>query len=256
MTTPNVDSQLFEVGLLEIGAETSDKSSFFSLQNSSARKAIFDYRVLDRSESQNSAKFEHLWSSRDGEYALTRQTASSSSEIRILQTLSVERETLVQDMVVRFVFKKEFVKKISFGECEYHHEGSNRWNQQDESTADLHLMDGIATITIESSDCADGSKAVMYIRDFEDQWVVHCRIFPLDSSDFTWLRWMHRFGTWEAPTFVTIAIRKFLPKLWNRLWYLSERSCGRHQIQAQGLIRVTPDRSLGLRVSARFSRDF
>lgn len=235
-----------------LGAETSDRKGFISLSEPKQSRGIGgreDY-VSRRTDYLTR---EARWSSPENDYVLSQEVDYRTKGFIVNQSLGTKKQGLIQDLVARFVVRKDQVAEVLLNGRTIQHRGRNIWHQEPSTEIHLRMLDTLITMRTICVQAPSESRVEIYARDAVDFWIIHFRVFPLTNCGHYWLRWRNRFFTLELPLELSRLVRSLFPSIWARLWYLSEKTGGLHQFQAQGLIPVEAEGRIGLTVEVSSS---
>lgn len=213
------------------GAETADRSSFFTLTGR-------PYGCRIRAE--ECAKIPDGFVRRvevemaEGCWALEVEVTRQGATISVRQTLDCLEDSVFQDFVVRFRFDGDSFEQARIAGRTLAHENRNLWHQYPVQDVWLTGRHGAARIRACSSVTAGKFQQMAYVRDEPGSWIVHMRLIPSGPPDLYWIRWANRWFTLSVGDRWS---RRLLAHRWIKdpLWYLSERRGGRPALQAQGL---------------------
>ncbi|MCC9624019.1 hypothetical protein LPB41_20250 [Thalassospira sp. MA62] len=222
------------------GIECSDQTGFVTLTDA-VRNA------------QQNGDVWHLPSGRIKVDVSTNRLPDPANAIRVLAQFTALDDVALQDAVVRFVFTQNGIDHADIAHQKFRHVNSDKYRLFAVSHATLvGQMGERITVTLDHASTAGRFRPMMYVRDRDDQWIIHARLLPIDPVDHVWLRWANRFFTLSAPGGLAKAIWSvgFLRKF---LWRLRERM-GRHcpEIQAVPLNILERGQSLRMEVTCTF----
>ncbi len=203
------------------GIETADSSAFFSLEEGVG----YRHQVLshDINYSQSVCKQSLNVKMQEGMWTLDLDDAiHSSNYLSRKASLNCLEESYFMDFVMRFRFKKDFFQKAVIAGKAYEHQKTNKYYQYpvteakligDRYCMDLHVID---------SRCPSSMKPFLYVRDYEDEWVVHARMLPT-SWDKEVIKLCNRWAkTRPIPQLLSKVLLR-IPGVKNALWYRGER---------------------------------
>jgi len=209
------------------GIETADSWGFFSLD-----KSVGQRYTINRSE--NTAEKDELQrtsidvSMPEGRWMLhcsdqlLNNSDGSASIVRIAELVALE-DTILMDFVLRFRFLKSYFSKAEINGNQYDHSNSNTYYQHKVSNATLNGNGITAKIHIEDVEITDNFSKFLYVRDREDEWIVHARMLP-EKSHKDVIKLCNRWcKTSPLPQSLTnILLKSKIIK--DALWYRNERS--------------------------------
>jgi len=203
------------------GIETADSSAFFSLED----KVGYRYSVLSSASDFGPEQYR-------GSYEVKMQEGRWQLDIddKIINSTTIQRSAYLNclesshfmDFVVRFRFKKEFFPNAEINGMHYQHKNSNLYYQFPVREAQLTGSRYRVKVSIDEVTCPEVFSPQMYVRDYEDEWVVHARMVPVSwEKEVIKLcnRWAH---TRPLPQFFSNALLK-VPFIKRQLWYRGER---------------------------------
>ena len=219
----NVISELYYKGKNIInpwGFETADSSAFFSLEKGVGwrnQKLSEKYHFSDKiyNAKITTKMKEGLWELAVDDYIQNETIIRKVEAVTLL-------ESVFMDFVMRFRFKKEFIKHVDIAGHRYCHNNTNVYHQY---PVDYVFLKGNAfDVRISVVDLIVPSKMepVIYARDHQDEWVVHVRMIPRE-----WDKEVIKLCTaWAATKPLPQWISKPLlgiPRIKEALWYRGEQ---------------------------------
>lgn len=220
----NVISNLFYKGVNLInpwGIETADSWSFFSMENGIGYRYEVLSQEISTTDKKLSAKFQIKM--REGLWIL--ETSDEILDNRVLRTakLTCLEDSLFMDFVVRFRFKRECFEQGLIGQETITHSASNIYHQHSVSEATLKGKDLEVTVNLIEAECLGKFKPQLYIRDHQDEWVIHARMMPIVDDKSIIKLCSKYFKTSPLPQAVTWLLLK-LPSVKTYLWYHAEHT--------------------------------
>ena len=158
------------------GVETADSSSFFSLEKSVGLRN----RILYEKYFHNDRNYRVAMSTKmkEGKWALSiNDSIKDNSVFRCVEATMLE-DTFMMDFVLRFRFKKKYIKYIEINGERLFHRNKNIYHQFQSSLVYLKGFSFDLKLTIEDSKVPFKMMSVVYVRDRKDEWVVHFRMLP------------------------------------------------------------------------------
>jgi hypothetical protein len=239
------------------GIETADSFAFFSLEEGIG----YRYHVIE--EKFNAGEKEYTSLShvkmREGEWKLnTKDELEGNKIIRTAELLCVE-DSIFMDFVVRFRFKKEHFNEAQINGKKIIHTKSNVYHQYEVDKAQLTGADYQVNVRTTYSDCAGKFRPHLYVRDHQDEWVIHARMIPNSSHKNVIKLCSRYFKTMPLPQFITNFIL-LSDKLKSYLWYRSEHLPYKNRIMkffspnAFPMIKLQKGQSLKWRVEVEIDR--
>lgn len=227
--TNNIISKLFinDQNIIKPwGFETADSSAFFSLE----KNVGYRYNILKETSASNSEtnNGEIVVKMREGKWKLIHEDKIiNNNTIHRKYDLKCLEDSFFMDYVTRFRFKKEFFKKALIDDKTFFHENTNIYHQYPVDEVKLFGKKNYDVVikTIKSS-VPEGMKSFMYVRDREDEWIVHSRMLPIRFDKNVIKLCNEWFKTRPIPNIFTKIVLK--NKKWkNNLWYRGEFSAFR-----------------------------
>jgi hypothetical protein len=201
------------------GIECGDSSSFFSLTEKGWR---VDKKFLKKIIKENSTKGNVQIRMSEGLLNLNYEDKFESKIITRKATLRALKDSYLMDFVVRYRFKKKFFKYAKINNRKIYHNNSNKYYQYPVKKAFLVANGFKVKISFENYQTLENFKPVMYVRDYKDEWIVHCRLFPKKGGkEIVKLNttWYNRALPQRLSKFLLKS--SFLKKI---IWYRMERS--------------------------------
>jgi len=157
-----------------LGLELSDSRSFFSLGGPS------QYVNIKSVKDNGGGKTLHIELT-DGAGELAINDQSKPASITRTHAFKPTKDTLLLDLVSRYVFPKNTFTNALIAGNDISHQNENIYYQ---FFAKEVILEGqtAARIAIKDIDTANVMEPVMYVRDEPNRWVVHIRLLPKDES--------------------------------------------------------------------------
>lgn len=202
------------------GFETADSSAFFSLQKNVGWRNKKTEEQYNHTEKTYNAHV--VTKMKEGAWRLDINDSIDGYVInRKIEAITLS-DSYFMDFVMRFRFKKEFIKSIQIAGHVLEHKNTNIYHQYPVSSVIINGLDFTATISIEDSITPEKLEPVMYARDSGDEWIVHARMIPRE-----WDKEVIKICTaWAGTRPLPQALSRFLlkcPKIRESLWYRGER---------------------------------
>ena len=239
------------------GIETADSFAFFSLEDGIG----YRYQVIEENfnvTQQCYTSFSHI-KMREGEWKLsTKDELVGNKIIRTAELLCVE-DSIFMDFVVRFRFKKEYFNEAHINGKKITHTKSNVYHQFEVNKAQLKGPDYQVNVATTYWDCANEFIPHLYVRDHQDEWVIHARMIPKNAYKNVIKLCSRYFKTLPIPQFMTnlLLLSSTIKKY---LWYRSERIPYKNRIMkffspnAFPMIKLKKGQSLKWRVEVEIDR--
>ncbi len=202
------------------GIETADSSAFFSLE----KDVGYRYKTLQQSIHHGTHTFcaDIKTKMREGQWHLqvSDKITDAHNIIRRAEAVCLE-DSYFMDFVMRFRFKKKFIKHAEIADKKIIHNNTNVYNQYPVNKVVLQGSDYKIKIDITNSTVPEKMKPFMYVRDADDEWVVHVRMLPEDW-DKEIIKVCNRWAqTRPLPLWMSRVILN-IPSLKKHLWYRNE----------------------------------
>lgn len=158
------------------GIETADSSSFFSLEDGVGWR----YEIVEEDYCQGLGSYKYTVVSQmlEGRWKLQGEDWIENNKIYRIAVLEAETDVFLLDFVLRYRFNKEFFSKACIAGKNITHKNSNVYYQY--ATDELSLfgekMDII--LRVNEAETTNKMRPELYVRDFNDEWVVHARMLP------------------------------------------------------------------------------
>lgn len=161
------------------GIETSDTSSFFSLESNVG----YRYNEIEEKCNYNNLYYEYekTIEMHDGKWKLHGvEEIDGNRLVRTAKVICLEDSYFI-DFVMRFRVKKDYFNFAYISDRQIPHMCTNVYYQY---PVDYVHLDGKYKVDIKVIDCKVPVKMApyMYVRDHEDEWVIHARMLPQDSE--------------------------------------------------------------------------
>lgn len=158
------------------GFETADSYSFFSQETGGYRNKIVE-RKVEATKTQNNAMY--VVEMGEGRWRLNISEKTDGRRILRRHTLTILEDSFLMDYVSRFCFRKKFFDIAVINGREIQHRKTNLYYQHPVREVELRGDRYSVKIKIDSSINAGKFREHMYVRDYEDVWVVHARLLPI-----------------------------------------------------------------------------
>ncbi len=158
------------------GFETADSSAFFSLE----KNVGWRYKkLLEEYEFDKTTNKAHIITQmKEGKWELfVNDELRENIVTRKVEAITLE-DSYFMDFVLRYRFKKEFIEYAKIADKIYYHNNTNVYYQYPANKVFLKGKGFDINISIEDSIVPDKMQPVMYVRDNNDEWVVHIRMIP------------------------------------------------------------------------------
>lgn len=239
------------------GVETADSWAFYSME----KNIGYRYQELAFTRDLSDAKYttsQHI-KMKEGEWKLsTTDEIIDHSVIRTAELVCVE-DSILMDFVVRFRFKKKYFNQAMIADQKIPHTMSNVYHQYVTNEATLEGENLKLTVNIIGSETSGRFTPHLYVRDHQDEWVVHARMIP-NSSDKDVIKLCSKyFATSPLPNIMTKSFLSF-SNVKDYLWYHSEHSPYKNRLMkffspnAFPMIRLKKGQSLKWRVGVKIER--
>lgn len=176
----NVISKLFYKGKNIInpwGFETADSSAFFSLEEGVGYRYSLDKDEYFSNDFVSKANIVTNMQEGRWELSVNDRIDSENTVIRKVEAITLE-DTIFMDFVMRFRFKKDIVEYAKIADKILYHQNTNIYNQYPVDSVLLKCKKFNIKITILDKQVPIGLEPVIYVRDRNDEWVVHVRMIP------------------------------------------------------------------------------
>ena len=192
------------------GIETADSYAFFSLEDGLG----YRYKVLEQEKKTTDNRFYQriVVEMREGKWELIRRKA----------TLTCLEDSVAMDFVMRFRFRKKFFEKALIAGEIFSHKNTNIYYQYPVKEAALIGDTYSVKIEAEKAECSEKMRPHMYVRDAENEWVVHARMLP-STADKQVIKLCNPWAlSYPLPQFISKPILS-IPFIKKELWYRGER---------------------------------
>ena len=126
------------------------------------------------------------------------------------------------DFVMRFRFKKAYFPSATINGRTYQHANTNLYYQYPVREARLGGGEYCVKVTVEDVQCPKAFFPQMYVRDHDDEWVVHARMVPVSWEKEVVKLCNPWAKTRPLPQFLSKALLS-VPFIKKQLWYRGER---------------------------------
>lgn len=149
-----------------------------------------------------------------------------------LLMLEFQEDSLLMDIVQRFVIRKDSVDYININNKHHFHKRKNIYYQYDACDVEIKSKDGCRYLFKPSYDCEiSGFRPVVYVRDEPDQWIFHVRLLSTKPDVFLF----KGCSTYYNKPFPLLVQNVFsFLGLMHPLLYVRERYSQRIPFQANG----------------------
>ncbi|MGZ3790411.1 MAG: hypothetical protein ACXVLQ_17900, partial [Bacteriovorax sp.] len=195
--------------------------AFFSLE----KNIGYRYKIINQTfeEGEDFFKTSQDVEMKEGHWQLETEDSIVGRKIRRVATLRCLEDSIFMDFVVRFRFKASLFPTAKIQEKEIQHERSNVYHQYPVKLASLYGSGKEITIQVIDAECSEKLVPYLYVRDHQEEWVVHARMLP-NCSDKTVIKLCSKyFRTSPLPIWLSSSLLK-ISKLKEYLWYRSEHS--------------------------------
>jgi hypothetical protein len=209
------------------GIETADSSAFFSLE----KDVGYRYECINEDYKVNRDGYCYDIENRmfEGRWRLTGQdTISNNSVLREVKLLCLE-DSYLMDFVMRFRFKKIYIKYAFINDIKIVHKNTNIYHQYPVDKVELCGFDFDVIITIKDLITTNKMSPFMYVRDNGDEWVVHVRMLPIQWDKEVIKLCNHWYETKPLPLYISNALLKSR-SLKDFLWYHNEKKPYKNKI--------------------------
>lgn len=202
------------------GVETSDTSSFYSLEDG------VGYRYEIEEEEQTVKESSHEYSSRiimkDGSFKIKLFEQLEDEKVNRKVELEVIEDIALMDFVLRFRFKDKFFPVAKIDSKEFSCDNSNLYHMYPTNEVEL-LGDKIyVNLKVKNFVAPSGFDQNMYVRSRNGEWIVHARMIPNKSDKVVIKLCSKWFMTRPLPQWITNFLIFFRP-IKKCLWYRGER---------------------------------
>lgn len=229
MIVNNVISKLFYKNKNIIkpwGIETADSSSFFSLEKGVGWR---NFKMLEEYNYNEKEYKSHIIAKmHESSWELfIDDKIEMNSIIRRAEMIILEKSFLM-DFVIRYRFKKQFIKYTEISGKRYYHNNTNVYYQYSVDKVFLQGEDFGVNIQIIDKVIPKEFEPVIYVRDNNDEWVVHIRLVPINWEKEVIKICTNWAGTRPMPQFLSNFLLSFEP-IKKTLWYKGERNPYRNE---------------------------
>jgi hypothetical protein len=220
----NVISELYYEGQNIInpwGFETADSSAFFSLEKGvgwryEKLEEIYDFDDFSFKANLTTQMQEGKWKLNIDDKIIDDKIIERRVEAIILEN------SFFMDFVMRFRFKKEFIEYAKIDNKIIYHKNTNIYYQYSVEEVFLKGKEFDIKIGIIDKIVPEKMEPVMYVRDNNDEWVVHVRMIP-KKCDKEVIKICTRWaGTRPLPQKLSNVLLKW-KWLRKQLWYRGEK---------------------------------
>ncbi|WP_035589104.1 hypothetical protein [Hippea jasoniae] len=210
------------------GFETADSSAFYSLEDGYGYRYKIISENIKFSDKYYKAKIVTKMKEGQWELNIDDKIIDDKTIERKVEAITLE-DSFFMDFVVRFRFKKEFIEYVKIADKVIYHKNTNIYYQYPVEEVFLKGKELNIKISIVDKIIPNGMKPVMYVRDNNDEWIVHVRMIPE-----TWDKEVIKLCTSWAKTrpLPQFLSNIFLEWKWLReqLWYRGERDPYKNRI--------------------------
>lgn len=200
------------------GIECGDSMGFFSQTDSGVRSSNEYLKIKITNSSSSSIQKVNL---SDGELIVGSNNQWNKKEIERNVYAKAVKDTFLMDFVLRYRFKKNIFHTAIINKKKIIHNKTNIYYQYPVKEAMLLGEDCKITIKLNEVETADIFKPYMYVRDFEDEWIIHCRLLP-EVFEKKVLKLNVPWYNKSIPQFLSNIILS-IPILQKRTWYRTEK---------------------------------
>jgi hypothetical protein len=203
------------------GFETADSSAFYSLEDGFG----YRYKTLKQNIKFNDKQYkaEIITNMKEGKWKLNIDDKIIDDKIieRRVESITLEN-SFFMDFVMRFRFKKEFIEYAKIDNKIIYHKNTNIYYQYSVEEVFLKGKEFDIKIGIIDKIVPEKMQPVMYVRDNNDEWVVHVRMIP-KKCDKEVIKICTRWaGTRPLPQKLSNVLLKW-KWLRKQLWYRGEK---------------------------------
>jgi hypothetical protein len=203
------------------GFETADSSAFYSLEDGFG----YRYKTLKQNIKFNDKQYkaEIITNMKEGKWKLNIDDKIIDDKIieRRVEAITLEN-SFFMDFVMRFRFKKEFIEYAKIDNKIIYHKNTNIYYQYSVEEVFLKGKEFDIKIGIIDKIVPEKMQPVMYVRDNNDEWVVHVRMIP-KKCDKEVIKICTRWaGTRPLPQKLSNVLLKW-KWLRKQLWYRGEK---------------------------------
>ena len=225
------------------GFETADSSAFFSLEKDIGWRYEKTLETYEITKSTNKAHL--ITQMQEGKWELFADDEIKENIItRKVEAITLE-DSFFMDFVLRYRFKKDFIKYAQINNTKKFHKNTNVYYQFPVDEVFLKGKNFDIKISIVDSIVPDKMEPVMYVRDNRDEWVVHVRMVPKK-----WDKEVIKIcAGWAGTRPLPIKVSNLLLKnkwIKKQLWYRGEKNPYRCRLFrrfinpcAFGMVKVT-----------------
>jgi len=207
--------------ILPWGMETADSSAFFSLEDGVG----YRYQMISREVDHTDQHYRGCYVVQmvEGKWKLNIEDKilSEHSLHRTAKLLCLE-DSHFMDFVMRFRFKKSYFPFAMIDGKKFQHANTNIYYQYPVREASLEGEKYQITLNVEEVQCPESLSPYMYVRDHEDEWVVHARMLPVN-----WDKEVVKLcNPWAKTRPLPQVLSNFLlavPAIKKSLWYRGEK---------------------------------
>jgi len=210
------------------GFETADSSAFYSLEDGFG----YRYKILNQSIefSDKHYKAEIVTKMKEGKWKLKINDYIENENIinRYVEAITLE-DSYFMDFVMRFRFKKEFIRFAKIADNVIYHKNTNIYYQYPVKEVFLKGKEFDIKISIIDKIVPKKMKPVMYVRDNNEEWIVHVRMIP-EKWDKEVIKLCTSWAkTRPLPQYLSNILLKW-KWLKNELWYRGEKNPYKNKI--------------------------
>lgn len=200
------------------GIEFADAKSFFSLEWDGWRTKK---KVHEVHTSRNAARALLSVDLLEGSFLVLDETRITGNTIVREATLTAVEDSFLMDFVVRYRFTKRAFHHAYIGDRVLEHHNTNIYYQYPVTSAALYGEEFAVDVTMHDVEMAGIFSPFMYVRDWQDEWIVHCRLLPkVVAREVVKLNapWYNR----ALPESLGNTLLRF-PVFKKRFWYRAEK---------------------------------
>ncbi|WP_127717976.1 hypothetical protein [Halobacteriovorax sp. HLS] len=203
------------------GVETSDTSSFYSLEDGIG----YRYKVEDEKQivKESSHEYGAKILMKDGAFNIKLIENLDDAKVSRKLELEVLEDIPLMDFVLRFRFKDKFFPTAKIAAREFSCDNSNLYHMYPTDRVELFGEKYQINLQVKKFQAPSGFEQNMYVRSRHGEWIVHARMIP-NRSDKEVIKLCSKwFMTRPLPQWLTNFLLYFKP-IKNCLWYRGEKN--------------------------------
>ena len=210
------------------GFETADSSAFYSLEDGFGYRYKIINQDVEFSDRHYKAKI--ITQMKEGKWKLNidDKIIDDKNIERKVEAVTLE-DSFFMDFVVRFRFKKEFIEYAKIANQVIYHKNTNIYYQYPVEEVFLKGKEFDIKINIIDKIVPEKLEPVMYVRDNNDEWIVHVRMIPKKWDKEVIKLCVGWAKTRPLPQFLSDTLLKW-KWLRNELWYRGEKNPYKNKI--------------------------